>query len=481
MTEPEQVARLSRPHTYAEDRLGLKLHPRQAGVLKDLFPTGGKKSHVSARCSNEIGKTTHILAAAILYAIEILGAQVISTAGVWMQVAQQLIPALKLHRDKYPHWDFQDSGIKIDGIDRYIGFSTRDEGFAQGFHRREGMPLFAACDEAAAVPDVIIRSVEDRCNPDYFLVMGSPLDPAGMFYDIEHKLSALYTHHHINQFHCLKEDGYWLDRADIERKIAKWGESSQFVQSNVFGEFADIVAGAIISLGEFDAALNSAPMWRRSVNDRKAFLDFAAGRAKNVFAVRIGNKVWIEKKWVDVNTMSACGEFLATFLKLKEQYGLQDYEVCADDDGLGHPMIDRLHEMGFKCQRFHGGGKPLYDDQYANAVSEAWGEGAAQIKRKEIIVCPDTEFKAQMLVRRLKRNSSGKFQLESKEDLAKRGLDSPDEADAVLGAMLPLPMISRNVMGDDVPVARTKDEIWGPNETDSDQPEHYILPGTHFG
>src|SRR5262249_14734774 len=144
---------------------------------------------------------------------------------------------------------------------RYVGFSARDEGFAQGFHRQAGMPLLAIVDEAAAVADSIIRSVEDRCNPDYFLIMGSPLDPVGMFYDIETKLAKHYKHHHLNQLMCLKEDGYWLDRAAIDRKIEKWGEKSQFIESNVFGEFSDIVAGALVSLGEFDACIGSPPEW----------------------------------------------------------------------------------------------------------------------------------------------------------------------------------------------------------------------------
>ena len=79
------VAKLARPHTYAEERLGMKLHPNQSAVLKDLFPLKengqSKQSRVSFLCSNEVGKTSRVGCAAILFALEIKRAQVISTAG----------------------------------------------------------------------------------------------------------------------------------------------------------------------------------------------------------------------------------------------------------------------------------------------------------------------------------------------------------------------------------------------------------------
>ena len=470
------MARLARPHTYATDRLGFKLHPKQSAVLKDLFVKG---SRVSVRCANEVGKTSHIGVAAILYALEILGAQAISTAGVWMQVAQQLVPALKRHSHRFPSWDFQETAIKINGVDRYVGFSTRDEGFAQGFHRRDGMPLLGIVDEAAAVKPQVISGIEDRCNPDYFLIMGSPLDPAGAFYDIETSLSKFYSHHHISQLDCLEKDGYWMAQAAIDRKIQKYGQDNPFVQSNVFGEFSQIVAGALLSLSEFDACLESEHdiIWERQ-EDRHAFFDFAAGRNKNVFAIRVGTKVWVVKKWTDFNTMSACGEFLALFRKMQREYGLRQEEVDGDADGLGLPMIHRLREMGLHINAFHGGGKPRFNDDYANAVSEAWGEGAGMIKRKTHILPRDADFKAQALGRKLKRNSAGKFQLEPKEDMIKRGLESPDEADALFGAMMPKVAGPMMFGGASPPPASTKDSIWQERDTGDKEP---ILPGTHFG
>ena len=426
---------------YGTDKLGLNLHPKQAEVLRDLFRPG---SRVSFRCSNEVGKTSHVAATAILYALDILNAQAISTAGVWMQVVSQLVPSLKMKAHLFPRWGFHESTIRINGVDRYVGFSTRDEGFAQGFHKRAGMPLLAIIDEAAAVQDGIFDGIEDRCNPDYLLVMGSPLDPVGRFYDIETRLSKYYTHHSLNQLECLTTSGYWIDPATIERKIAKYGSREHpFIQSNVFGEFSKKVENALLSLGEFNACLASAPDFRPGLNDRHAFVDVGGGTSRNVFAVREGNRGWIEKRWVEASEMATCGEIVAIIKMLERKIGLRRQEVSIDASGAGKPMADRLREMGFDLHRFTGQSRAVYDMDYANAISEVWGCGAAKIRGCDIIMPNDEDFRSQVLSRTLKRNSSGKFQIETKEDYIKRGFPSPDEADAIFGAMMPAVNMAR--------------------------------------
>lgn len=433
----QQIAALSRPDTYAESRLGMKLHPKQSAVLRDLFKKG---SRVSARCANEVGKTSHIAVAAILYHLEILGGQAISTSGSWMQVSQQLIPKLKGHSFRYPDWEFLDTAIKIDGIQRYLGFSTRDEGTAQGFHADPDRPLLAIIDEAAAVQIDIFNALEDRCNPTYLLVMGSPLDPAGQFYAIETTLAQHYTHHHINQVDCSTKSGYWVEQASIDRKVAKYGAEHPLVLSNVFGEFAKSVAGALLSLRDFENCLSNPPPLRDG--DQHAFVDVAGGGNKNIFAYRRGNRVRIEKIWRDSNEMAAIGEIVAIMARLKRDEGLQPEHVSIDASGAGRPMANRLHELGYPVNKFFGGSTDVrFDSECYNLRAEVWSSGCAKVKGCSVIIPDNEDLRMQLLQAVLKRHSSGKFLMESKEDMTKRGLESPDEADAVLGCMMPAPQV----------------------------------------
>ena len=428
---PEEVVAYGTPDGYAKARLDMKLHPKQAGVLRDLFKP---KSRVVMRCGNEVGKTSAVATSAILYAIEILGAKVVSTSGSWLQVVNQLVPNLKRQALKFPNWEFNEADIKIGNERRYIGFSPSDEGRAQGFHASDGVPLLVIVDEAAAVPASTIAALEDRVNPTWMLVMGSPLDPAGPFYDMETKMHKYYQHHHISQTDCLKSQGWWIDDASVQRKIDKYGKEHPFIMSNVFGEFCLKVENALISLREFNNCIQNPPVERGT--SRCVFVDVAGGVDKNVIAVRKGNRVWIEKKWREENEMATVGEIITIFKRLEREIGLRHEEVWVDGGGAGKPMFNLMLEQGHRFNKFLGQAAPMSgDEDYGNLVAEVWESAIAKIKKCEVIIPDDEDFRMQILSRTMSRRHTSKRYLEAKEDMKKRGLPSPDEADAILGAI----------------------------------------------
>jgi hypothetical protein len=437
----QQMALLATPDGYATERLGLKLHPKQRAVLRSLYPlVPGVKSRVSFRKANEVGGTRTVIAAAILYAIEILGAEVISTAGKWQQVHTQLIPALRRWQPLFPrNWEFQDTGIKVNGSFRYIGFSTMS-GFAQGFHGTEGRPLVGIIDESGLVEPGIFDDVEDRCNPDYFLAAGAPMEPSGRFYEFETKLHKFYSHHHMSQLDCLKEDGWWIDRADVERKIAKYrNEEHPFIQSNVFGNFASKTENGLMSLKEFEACLANPPEWRPGIDNRHLFVDVGVN---NIAALRHGNKVRIEKRWTASGASEIdqiIGPIIRIATQLKQSIGLEISEISVDGSGdYGKNVCDQLQDMGWKVNRFYGQSKEVSDLDYLNRVSEAWLAGCAAIKACDVILIDDDNFRAQCLSRRQRVGTAGKLQVEPKSEYMDRGFESPHEGDAIFGAMLPV-------------------------------------------
>jgi len=447
--EGEAVAQaLARPWTYARVKLGKHLHPKHEAVLRDLYEPG---SRVAFRCGNEVGKTSSVAVSAILHHADVLKGLVVSTAGVKRQVEHQLWPNLTLYQHLYPGWKFAGTSIKdAEGRERYLGFTAADQGTFQGFHNVDG-PLLIICDESAAIADDILQAAEERCNPTRFLLMGSPLDPQGVFYQACTTLAKHYKQHKLTQAECTIDKsgpGWagWLDPATIQRKIDKWGAEHPLVLSNVFAEFSLQVENALLSLREFDACLESPP--ELTGGQRHAFCDFAAGRAKNVLAMRIGNKVWIDAAWREKNTMAAIGEFVTRLNRLRSKYGLQPDEVEGDADGLGIVFCHALAEAGWPIQHFHGNAKPLINPEYANRISEVWTEGTGGVRKREWILPRDEELKGQLISRKASRNSKGLLTIESKEDMAKRGLESPDDADATLGAMAPLPLGKSINLGD---------------------------------
>lgn len=431
------------PDGYAESKLGLKLHPKQAAVLRSLFRPG-KKTRVAFRKANEVGGTRTVITAAILYALDILGAEVISTAGKWSQVSTQLIPTLKLYEAKFPSWQFNDTCIKINGVERYIPFSTTS-GFAQGYHKTENRPLVGIIDEAGLVEPGIFSDIEDRCNPTYCLFAGAPMEPAGAFYDMQTKQAKFYTHHHLSQMDCLTTAGYWIDPADIERKIAKYGKEHPFIQSNIFGEFAAQIENGLMSLKDFNQCIAQPPEWHPGYDDRHAFVD--VGR-NNCFAVRHGNKVWIEKDFYELSELNVAGAIIRIGSKLKRDIGLLLGEITVDGGGeFGKIVCDTLHDSGWPVNKWYGQTDAI-DPDYENAISEAWIAGAQLMKACDIIVPNNDNFRHQVLTRKTKAHPSGRSQIEPKDEYMKRGFDSPHEADAIFGAMTRLTkQASTNLLG----------------------------------
>jgi phage terminase large subunit len=75
-------------------------------------------------------------------------------------------------------------------------------------------------------------------------------------------------------------------------------------------------------------------------------------------------------------------------------------------------------------------------DIYANLSAEWWSTVAQLIERRQVIIPNDEKLVAQLTSRRKLYDSRGREKLESKADLRARGAESPDRADALIGAIV---------------------------------------------
>ena len=142
-------------------------------------------------------------------------------------------------------------------------------------------------------------------------------------------------------------------------------------------------------------------------------------------------------------------------------------------------ICDQLAAMGWRINRVNNGAAPRYSEHYANLAAEMWFEGAKQIARREIILPDDDPLRAQLLDRKRVPHVQGKLAVESKSDMKKRGVDSPDRADAVFGAMTPVRRIqSFNLIHRDF--AGSCNEQWQ-DWRGNDSVMEGVLPGTWCG
>jgi phage terminase large subunit len=71
-------------------------------------------------------------------------------------------------------------------------------------------------------------------------------------------------------------------------------------------------------------------------------------------------------------------------------------------------------------------------DQYLNLRAELHFKGRDWLAVRDCNLCGDEKLGAELIRTKYKITSNGKMQAESKEDMKKRGFDSPNRADAFL-------------------------------------------------
>ena len=98
--------------------------------------------------------------------------------------------------------------------------------------------------------------------------------------------------------------------------------------------------------------------------------------------------------------------------------------------------MDRMAEEGFYLRRFNNGSPPKRSEIFANLSAEWWSTVDQLIERRAVILPNDEKLVAQLTSRRKLYDSKGRERLESKADLRARGVESPDRADALIGAII---------------------------------------------
>jgi phage terminase large subunit len=106
--------------------------------------------------------------------------------------------------------------------------------------------------------------------------------------------------------------------------------------------------------------------------------------------------------------------------------------VFVDDGGVGGGVVDRLHQLGFSLVRgVNFGGKSDYQrtgEKAANKRSEMWLTAREWLKTGSLPI--DDVLSAELTGPLFKYDSNNAIVLERKEDMKKRGIPSPDVADA---------------------------------------------------
>jgi phage terminase large subunit len=151
------------------------------------------------------------------------------------------------------------------------------------------------------------------------------------------------------------------------------------------------------------------------------------GKDETVIAFRRGRDAYTDP-WLTfskLDTMETAARVAAEFDRISPD------ALFVDETGVGAGVVDRLNQLGYPVQAINFGSKPdgLVDAKVANKRAEMW------VRMREWLrggaIPDDPRLEAELTSVEYKHDANNALILEKKEDMAKRGLPSPDRADAL--------------------------------------------------
>jgi len=327
-----------------------------------------------------------------------------------------------------------------------VGLSTDDPNRFQGFHAEN---ILGVIDEAAGVEasiwegmDAILTSSGAR-----LLAIGNPTEPSGRFYDAFS--SPLYNKIHISAFdtpnftenNIVLDDiksGEWEKKFKtmvfpalitprwVVERLAEWGEESPAFQSRIMGAFPIYGSDTMIPISWAVRAQEREVIW--SDDDRCVMaVDVARfGDDESVVGIRRGNSVVQMEmfKNVDVYVLAKACKAIAE----REQPEIIKVDVV----GIGAGVADNLRGWGFdNVIDYVSQERSWSPEKHVNRRTESWYNLREKFRKDQINLPNDDTLIGQLTSPRYKFDTAGRYVLESKEDMKKRGIVSPDRADVV--------------------------------------------------
>lgn len=108
--------------------------------------------------------------------------------------------------------------------------------------------------------------------------------------------------------------------------------------------------------------------------------------------------------------------------------------INPDADGLGAGVVDRLREQGFRVGEIHGGAPARDRERFKNRKAELYWNFRERLVAGDVALPEDIELQAQLTSITYRVLSSGQIEITPKDEMKRKGLKSPDRAEAVIYA-----------------------------------------------
>lgn len=294
----------------------------------------------------------------------------------------------------------------------------------QGFHA-ETLAFFI--EEASGIEDIIFETAGGALSSEHSWVFmfANPTRTSGYFHRSHHQNRASWRTYHI-ACHLSSR----VSPSYAEQIANEYGDGSNVYRVRVLGEFPLSEDDATIPLGLVESAISRdvAPTDHAVVWG----LDVARfGDDTTALAKRCGN-VLLEpvREWKKLDLMQTCGIVAREFRETSE--AMRPAAINVDVIGIGAGVVDRLRELGLPVRGVNvGEAAASRPERYLRLRDDLWWMTREWFESRIVTIPRDDALISELVGPKYKIESSGKIKIESKDDMKKRGLKSPNKADAL--------------------------------------------------
>lgn len=385
---------------------------------------------ISVRAGHGVGKSTVCAWALIWHMVTRYPQKAVVTAPTAGQLFDALFAEVKFWINKLPEpirelFDATSEKVTLRAapeasfISARTSSADRPEALA-GVHSAH---VLLICDEASAIPEAVYESAAGSMSGEHActILIGNPTRNSGLFFRTHHQLSSEWKTMHVS---CLSSKRV---SPDFVKQIADtYGPESNAYRVRVLGEFALRDDDTLIPAELVDSAMSRDV----AVSPEEPVvygLDVARfGDDRSVLCKRRGNVVLEFKVWQGLDLMQLTGA-VVNEAKLDKPA-----EIMVDSIGLGSGVADRLRELGHVVRDVNvSESSSMMNAQAAKLRDELWLSLKEWLNARACKLPKIDELRQELVAPTYTFTSNGKIKVEGKQEMKRRGMRSPDLADAL--------------------------------------------------
>ncbi|HLP68083.1 MAG TPA: terminase [Rhizobium sp.] len=312
-----------------------------------------------------------------------------------------------------------------------VPWSERNTEAFAGLHN-QGNRIIVIFDEASAIPDVIWEVTEgaltDLNTEIIWLVCGNPTKNTGRFREC---FPGGKFNHRWQTFKVDSRTVPLTNKEQLQRWIDDYGIDSDFVKVRILGEFPSVDSSSFISRDLIASAVG------RVIEPQAGPIILGVDVARygtnlSVAWPRRGRDAAsiLPRAWSGLSLV-ALGTRVASFA-----HEIGASALFVDGVGVGGGLVDILTDLGLPVYEILANARPdgTTSIKAANKRAEMWiefREALPGLSLPKTIPGYERDIVEEVSAPEYTINGSGAIQLEAKEMMRRRGVESPDAADAL--------------------------------------------------